>query len=158
MDIRVIGGGAAALAFGAGGLNYISAEDVLGDLQPADAFTAVELQPYMDSVIVRMDEAWDVFGFETETYAFVGDISFSADARSRTFNEEIVSEDRLSAADRKMVAEGYRAHDYCNTPDVQLFTRNGYNYSVTLRDGANAIIAHERCSADGGGLRPAPSV
>jgi hypothetical protein len=159
MDLRVIGGGAAALAFGAGGFSYVSVGDVLSEeVRDVRKMQGDELQAYMDSIVTEMDDAYDYFAVEGETFAFVGDVSFAADASTTTFSEAIVSEEELSKSDRKMVANEFKAWSYCESEDVTIFTEKGYDYHVTIRDGKGTLVVREICKAPRLQLRPTPSV
>ena len=154
MDLRVIGGGAAALAFGAGGFTYVSVDEVLSaEVRHVDTVPAAELPAYMDSVVAEMADAFDYYGFETDTYVFVGNIEFKADARTRTFSEDVRSEDAVSAEDRRMIAADIEAWDFCSSQDATLFTDKGYNYSVDFRDGRGTRIHQIKCRAAESQLR-----
>lgn len=149
MDIRVIGGGVAALAFGIGGINYVGMDEVLSaELKPVDSVPSGELQAYMDSVVAELSEGYGYYVHEGEGYAFVGDLKFEADARTRTFDERVKSADPISAADRKMIKADIESYSYCLTDDAVMFTSKGYNYNVTIRDGAGKLISREACRAD----------
>ena len=148
MDIRVIGGGAAAVAFGLGGFGYVSMEDALShELRAVSEVPAAELQAYMDSVVVEYQEFYGFYAFEGEDYAFVGDLVFEADARTKTFSENVKSEDALSAEDRKRIKTDIEAYSYCLTDDAYMFTDKGYNYNVIIKDGAGKLISRENCKA-----------
>ncbi len=154
MDIRVIGGGAAAAVFGMGSLTYVGLGDVLGDIEPVEAVAPAERQAYMDGVAAELNDAYDHFFFETDTYVFVGDVSFRGDASKLTFSEIIRSEDAVPAPDRARIASDLRETDYCGSEDTQLFTTKGWDYVVTVRDGSGTLIMSERCRA----LQTAPEL
>ena len=154
MDLRVIGGGAAALAFGAGGYNYVSVDEVLSaEVRHVSTVPAAELESYMKSVVGEMADAYDYYGFETDTYVFVGNIEFKADAKTRTFSENVRSEDAVSAEDRRMIAADIKSWDFCGSDDATLFTEKGYNYSVDFRDGKGTRIHYIKCDAAESQLR-----
>lgn len=146
MDIRIIGGGAAAVVFAATGFNYVAMEDVLShELRDINTVQPSELQSYMDSVVEEFEAAYGYYAYETETYAFVGDLEFSANASTATFYEVVRSEDALNEADRKQIGDDIRAAQYCNSDDALMFTNKGYNYSVSISDGEGRNIMSEVC-------------
>ncbi len=147
MDMRVIGGGAAAAVFGMGSLTYVGLDDVLGEVEPIAAIAPTERQAYMDGVVATLNDAYDHAMFETETYVFVGDVSFKGDASTLTFSEIIRSEDAIDAADRGQIASDLRSVDKCNSADTLMFTNQGWDYAVTVRDGAGTLIMSKRCRA-----------
>ena len=160
MDIRVIGGGAAAAAFAVGGFNYVSMEDVLShELRHVSTISAGELQGYMDSVAQEFADTYGFYEFEGDDYVFVADIRFTAEAATRTFGEVVESEDTLSTEDRKQIGADISEADYCSTSDAIMFTSKGYNYTVTVKDGSGALVNFERCKAEQqpSQLRPGPS-
>lgn len=148
MDLRVIGGGAAAVAFGMGGFTYVSMDEVLSaDIRAVHTVPAGELQSYMDGVVGKPAAGYGYYAVETETLVFVGELSFEADARTRTFTETTRSEDPVSASDRKAVRAEYLSWNYCDSEDALMFTDKGYTYDVIMRDGAGELIVRETCRA-----------
>lgn len=155
MDFRILGGGAAAVAFAVAGANYVAMEDVLShELRDINMVQPSELQGYMDSVVAEFEAAYGYYAFETETYAFVGDLEFSANASTATFHESVRSEDGLDEADRIQIGDDIRATEYCKSDDALMFTDKGYNYSVSISDGNGRHIMSEVCWTSRSGAAP----
>lgn len=148
MDIKEIGACGVFVVGGAVyGVSQFGLNDVLSeDLVHISEISRQERPAYMDKVVAEFDDAFEMYGVQTETYTFVGASHFSTAPSSGTFTEIVRQDTAVPRKEIKALRDVMAENDFCAQNEMTMFTENGWTYSFSMKDSKGQKIFAVNCA------------
>lgn len=157
MDIKEIGAGAVIVI---GGIAYTVSEGGLADALTEDikhiSEVSLEDRPnYMAGIVEDFTETFGYYIVQTGDYDYLAAAKFKAVPSHARFETTAQAEETTDQANIDAVKREMESYNMCEQSDIVMFTDQGWNYKLTMKDAQGRRFYSITCNANTPKLRGA---